>query len=270
MQELMMEVYPLGLTGAPHQQDHVKVERLLKILDWIPHWQKLGVTTVYFAPLFSSGTHGYDTHDYRQVDPRLGDNETFQRVVAALHEAGIKVIIDAVFNHVVRAYPAFQDLLAQREQERHKDWFYVDFHGNNQHNDGLYYEAWEGHEELVKLNLQNPEVVQYHLDTVKFWIDYFDIDGLRLDVAYLLDESFLQRLRHETEQMKDNFFLVGEMIHGDYRRIVAEDKLHSATNYELYKGLYPRLTIAISLRSPIVYSANLVPKSGHSILSSHS
>lgn len=238
---LMMHIYPLGMTGAPQTQDNNLAHRLKKIHSWIPHWQKLGVESIYFGPVFESGIHGYDTHDYRRVDPRLGTNDDLKELIDALHEGGIKVIFDAVFNHVGRGFPFFQDVLEKREGSEYKDYFNVNFAGNNSYDDGLWYESWEGHEELVKLNLQHDAVVNFHMDNVRYWIDHFDIDGLRLDVAYMLDQDFLRRLRHETGSLKEDFWLYGEMIHGDYRSIVRDDLLHSATNYEAYKGIYSSL-----------------------------
>lgn len=238
---LMMHIYPLGMTGAPRTQDHTTVHRLKMTQSWIPHWQKLGVESVYFGPVFESGIHGYDPHDYRRVDPRLGTKDDLKELIETLHEGGIKVIFDAVFNHVGRGFPQFQDVLEKREGSEYKDSFFVDFAGNNSYNDGLRYESWEGHEELVQLNLQNEAVVNFHLENVRYWIEVFDIDGLRLDVAYMLDRDFLRRLRHETDVLKEDFLLFGEMIHGDYCSIVSDELLHSATNYEAYKGIYSSL-----------------------------
>lgn len=120
----------------------------------------------------------------------------------------------------------------------YKDWFHISFDGNSCYDDGFWYEGWEGHFELVKLNLQNPAVVDYLLDCVKFWIKTFDIDGLRLDVAYSLDRNFMKRLRSFTQEQKPDFALIGEVLFGDYNLIVNDDLLHSCTNYECYKGLY--------------------------------
>ena len=119
------------------------------------------------------------------------------------------------------------------------NWFgRIAFDGNSNYNDGLWYEGWEGYYNLVKLNLNNPDVVNYLIESVRGWVDEFDIDGIRLDVAYCLNRDFMKRLRYETDQMKQEFFLVGEMLHGDYNTIVGNECLHSATNYECYKGLY--------------------------------
>lgn len=237
-QAVFYQIYPLGFCGAPWENDGVEENRIAKVEEWIPHLQTLGVDGVYFSPVFQSDTHGYDTRDYRQVDCRLGSNQAFRQVCQKLHEAQIKVVLDGVFNHVGRGFWAFQDVLKNREASPYRDWFLLNFGENSCYNDGLWYEGWEGHFELVKLNLKNSQVVDYLLDCVAFWMEEFSIDGLRLDVAYLLEEEFLRRLHSFCKGKREDFFLLGEMIHGDYRRIVNPEMLDSATNYECYKGLY--------------------------------
>ena len=193
---------------------------------------------LFRSPVFESDTHGYDTRDYRKIDCRLGTNEDFAGVCRTLHSHGIKVVLDGVFNHVGRGFWAFRDVQEKRWDSPYKDWFHISFDGNSNYNDGFWYEGWEGHFELVKLNLRNPAVVDYLLDTVKFWVEEFGIDGLRLDVAYCLDKDFLRRLRSFCDGLKPEFFLLGETLHGDYNQWVNDEMLHSCTNYECYKGLY--------------------------------
>lgn len=232
------QIYPLGMCGAPFENDGVPGHRLLKVLDWIPHLQKLNINAVYFSPLFESDTHGYNTRDYRKVDVRLGTNDDLKTVVSALHDAGIRVILDGVFNHVGRGFFGFKDVQEKKWDSPYKDWFHISFDGNSDYNDGFWYEGWEGANDLVKLNLQNPAVTDYLMDSVKYWIDEFGIDGLRLDVAYMVDREFLKRLRRETSQWKKDFFLAGEMIGGDYNQIMNDEMCHSVTNYECRKGIY--------------------------------
>lgn len=232
------QFYPLGMCGAPQENDGVCVPRIRRVLGWVDHLKKLGVGAVYFSPIFESDRHGYDTRDYRKIDCRLGANEDFAEVSRALHEAGIRVVLDGVFNHVGRGFWAFQDVLKNREASPYRDWFHINFGGNDAYNDGLWYEGWEGHYELVKLNLRNPAVVDHILECVNGWVRDFDIDGLRLDVAYCLDKDFLRRLRSHCDAMGRDFFLVGETLHGDYNQYMGDGLLHSVTNYECYKGLY--------------------------------
>lgn len=237
-ESVFYQIYPMGFCGAPFENDGKTVSRIEKVIDWIEHMQSLGITAVYFSPVFESDTHGYDTRDYTRIDCRLGTNRDFSNVCEKLHNAGIRVVLDGVFNHVGRGFWAFEDVMRNRESSRYKDWFHIDFNGNSNYNDGFWYEGWEGHFELVKLNLKNQEVVDHLLSCVKGWIDEFDIDGLRLDVAYSLDHDFIRALRSFCDRQKPEFFLVGELLHGDYNQFVNDSMLHSCTNYECYKGLY--------------------------------
>ncbi|MBR5115484.1 MAG: cyclomaltodextrinase [Lachnospiraceae bacterium] len=232
------QIYPLGFVGAPYENDGVLTHKILKTIDWIPHFQKLGVDTVIFNPVWESDTHGYNARDFRLIDKRLGTNEDFAKVCKELHEAGIRVMLDGVFNHAGRGFFAFQDVLQKRWDSQYKDWFHISFDGNSNYNDGLWYEGWEGNFDLVKLNLRNEAVIDYLLQSVKMWIDEFDIDGLRLDVAYCVDRDFLKRLRSAACGWKEDFFLYGEMLHGDYKQVMNPEMCHSVTNYECYKGLY--------------------------------
>lgn len=237
-ESVFYQVYPLGFTGAPFENDGELRHGILRFIDWIPHIRKVGANAIYFSPVFESDTHGYNTRDYKKIDVRLGTNEDFKKVCDELHKNDIKVVLDGVFNHVGRGHFAFQDVLKNRENSPYRYWFNIDFNGNDAWNDGLWYEGWEGNYDLVKLNLKNDEVVNYLFDCVKYWIEYFEIDGIRLDVAYCLDPDFMHRLRGFTDSLKNDFFLVGETVHGDYNRLVNDGMLHSATNYECYKGIY--------------------------------
>ena len=237
-ENVFYQIYPLGFCGAPFENDGVLEYRILKVNDWIPHIEKLGANAIYFSPVFESDTHGYNTRDYTKIDTRLGTNEDFRSICENLHKAGIKVVLDGVFNHVGRGFWAFQDVLEKRWDSPYKDWFHISFDGNSNYNDGLWYEGWEGNYDLVKLNLRNEDVIQHIFSCIKGWVEEFDIDGLRLDVAYCLDHDFLRRLRSFCDGLKPDFFLVGETLHGDYNQWMNDSMLHSVTNYECYKGLY--------------------------------
>ena len=238
-ESVFYQIYPLGFCGAPFENDGCLEHRILKVLDWIPHIGKLGANAVYFSPVFESDTHGYNTRDYTKIDVRLGTNEDFKRVCDELHANGIKVVLDGVFNHVGRGFPQFKDVLEKREASAYTDWFgRIDFGGNSPYNDGLWYEGWEGNYDLVKLNLRNEAVISHILSAVGGWIDEFGIDGIRLDVAYCLDHEFLRRLREFTDSKKADFFLLGEVLHGEYGRMLNEMHIHSLTNYQCYKGLH--------------------------------
>ena len=235
---VVYQIYPLGLCGAPEGNDGVPQSRILRILDWVEHIKKLGADTVLFNPVFESDRHGYDTRDYFRLDVRLGTNEDFAKVCKALHDAGLRVMLDGVFNHVGRGFWAFRDVQEKKWDSPYKDWFHIDFGGNTDRNDGFWYEAWEGHNELVKLNLSHPDVVRHQFDAIRTWVEQFDIDGLRLDVAYCLPQHYLRRLREFTQTLKPDFVLMGETLRGDYKQWMSGEMCHSVTNYECYKGLW--------------------------------
>ncbi len=235
---VVYQIYPLGLCGAPEGNDGVPQSRILRILDWVEHIKKLGADTVLFNPVFESDRHGYDTRDYFRLDVRLGTNEDFAKVCKALHDAGLRVMLDGVFNHVGRGFWAFRDVQEKKWDSPYKDWFHIDFGGNTDRNDGFWYEAWEGHNELVKLNLSHPDVVRHQFDAIRTWVEQFDIDGLRLDVAYCLPQHYLRQLREFTQTLKPDFVLMGETLHGDYKQWMSGEMCHSVTNYECYKGLW--------------------------------
>ena len=235
---VIYQIYPLGLCGAPRDNDGVPAHRILQLLDWVDHIRKTGADTVLLNPVFESDRHGYDTRDYCKVDCRLGTNEDLKTVCDAFHKAGLRVMLDGVFNHVGRGFHAFEDVRQKKWDSPYKDWFRLSFDGNSNYNDGFWYEGWEGHYELVKLNLQNPAVVQHQFDAIRSWVEQFDIDGLRLDVAYCLSEDYLRQLRSFTNGLKPDFVLMGETLHGDYNRWMNDQMCHSVTNYECYKGLW--------------------------------
>ena len=235
---VLYQIYPLGLCGAPLQNDGVQAHRLRRVLGWVDHIKALGASCVLFNPLFESDAHGYDTRDFNKVDCRLGAADHLKAVCEALHAAGLKVMLDGVFNHVGRGFWAFRDVQEKRWDSPYKDWFHLSFDGNTNYNDGFWYEGWEGCNELVKLNLHNTAVREHIFDAVAAWVRDYDIDGLRLDVAYSLDLDFLAALRNFTNQLKPDFVLVGETLHGDYNRWMNDHACHSVTNYECYKGLY--------------------------------
>ena len=235
-------MYPIGMTGAPRQNTEERIVHRFEQLDkWLPHIAEIGCTAIYIGPLFESTTHGYDTRDYKVVDRRLGDNDDFVRFVKKAHELGIKVVVDGVFNHTGREFFAFQDIQRNREHSQYCSWYKgINFGWDNPYHDGFGYEAWRNCFELVNLNLREPKVREYLLDVIGFWIHEFDIDGIRLDCADCLEFSFMEEMRRFTNEKKADFWLMGEVIHGDYSRYVKPEMrmLHSVTNYELHKGLY--------------------------------
>ncbi len=233
-------IYPLGLAGAPKQNDYGEpVHRLNTLIPWVDHIKEIGGTALYIGPLFESVGHGYETTDYKKLDSRLGTNEDLKAFVAYCHEQGMRVIFDGVFNHTGRDFFAFKDIQANRENSQYRDWYCnVNFWGNNEYNDGFSYDNWGGYNLLVKLNQRNPAVVDYICNVIRFWVSEFDVDGIRLDAADVLDFDFMKALRRTANEVKPDFWLMGEVIHGDYSRWVNGETLHSVTNYTLHKALY--------------------------------
>ena len=237
---IFYHIYPLGMTGAPKQNFYEEpVSRLNTLLPWITHIKEIGCNAIYIGPLFESVGHGYETTDYKKLDSRLGTNEDLTNFVAECHKQGIRVILDGVFNHTGRDFFAFQDIKNNRENSQYKDWYCnVNFWGNNSFNDGFSYENWGGYDLLAKLNQRNPAVKDYICDVIRFWVKEFDIDGIRLDAADVMDFEYMKALRHVANEVKQDFWLMGEVIHGNYSRWANEGTLHSVTNYMLHKALY--------------------------------
>ncbi len=244
---IFYHIYPLGLTGAPSRNDFSQPPsaRLDQLLDWIPHLKNLGVNALYLGPLFESTAHGYDTADYYHVDRRLGTNETLANLSAALHANGMRLVLDGVFNHVGRDFWAFRDLQARGYDSPYRDWFHnLRFGSHSPYGDPFTYESWAGNYDLVKLNLHNPAVREHLFGAVAHWMDAFGVDGLRLDAADVIDPDFLNALAAFCKARGADFWLMGEIVQGDYRRLANPQMLDAVTNYECYKGLYSSLASA--------------------------
>ncbi|MBQ3259185.1 MAG: alpha-amylase, partial [Clostridia bacterium] len=237
---IFYHIYPLGMTGAPKQNSYGEpVHRLNTLLPWITHIKELGCNALYIGPLFESVGHGYETTDYKKLDSRLGTNEDLTHFVSVCHDHGIRVIFDGVFNHTGRDFFAFQDIKQNRENSPYSEWYCnVNFSGNNSFNDGFSYENWGGYDLLAKLNQHNPAVKHYIADVIRFWVKEFDVDGIRLDAADVMDFEYMQALRQVANEVKPDFWLMGEVIHGNYARWANDGTLHSVTNYMLHKALY--------------------------------
>jgi glycosidase len=154
----------------------------------------------------------------------------------------LRLILDGVFHHVGREFWAFRDVRERAERSEYVGWFEgLSFDRRSPLGDAFGYQGWEGHYELVKLNLHHPALRAHLFQAVESWVHQFQIDGLRLDVAYQLDLDFLRALAARCRALNPEFWLLGEVIHGDYRRWTGPGLLDSVTNYECYKGLYSSL-----------------------------
>lgn len=237
MNEIFYHIYPLGFSGSPEVNDFSSdpVNRLDNLYQWIDHLVDCGFNAVYFGPVFESTSHGYDTVDYYNIDRRLGTNESFKKLCLILKERGFSIVLDGVFNHVSRGFPQFKDLIEKGEDSTYRNWFKgISFNP-------FTYDYWEGHDSLVTLNLQNSEVKEYIFGAVEMWFREFGIDGLRLDVAYCLDKEFLKELKDFCRSLSEDFWVMGEVIHGDYNQWLDRGLLDSVTNYECYKGIFSSL-----------------------------
>ena len=231
-------IYTLSLAGAGFRNDYAATSHKLSYMEkWIPHIKELGCDTVLLGPALKSLSHGYDVTDYFNVDNRIGTNEELRSLVDCFHKHGLRVVLDCVFNHCGRDFFAFQGLLHGNRD--YVAWFSgVDFSQSSPLGDPFTYDAWSGHYELVKFNLGNEATRCYLLDAARFWVDSFDIDGMRLDSANVLDFDFMRVLRQTMLAMKPDFWLMGEVVGGDYTKWVAPGILDSVTNYILFKSLF--------------------------------
>lgn len=211
------------------------------VIDKLDYLQELGINGIYFCPIFKAkSNHKYDTIDYFEIDPDFGDKETFKRLVDEAHKRGIRIMLDAVFNHIGIESPQWQDVLQNQEKSRYADWFHIrKFPVEDVRNRSteeleqagtLNYEtfAFTGH--MPKLNTANREVQDYLIDIATYWIKEFDIDAWRLDVANEVDHQFWKRFYRETTRLKENFYIVGEIWHTSQSWLHG-DEFHAVMNY---------------------------------------
>jgi glycosidase len=247
-QAVIYHIYPLGCVGAPRKNDFTQspVPRLDRLYDWLDSIQQLGGNTLYLGPVFESTAHGYDTADYFHVDRRLGTDDTLAAFSGEVHRRGMRLILDGVFNHVGRDFWAFKDVQQYQKSSRYQNWFHqLNFDQISPYGDPFSYQGWNGNYDLVKLDTQNPEVRNHLFQAVESWIRRFQMDGLRLDAADCLNFDFLSALTAFCRACKPDFWLMGEVVHGDYNRWANPPQmLDSVTNYECYKGLYSSLAEA--------------------------
>lgn len=228
------QVYPLGFVGAPiRERDRVpQPHRLARVTAWLDHLIHLGANGLLLGPVFASASHGYDTLDYFQIDPRLGDDDDFAQLVNACHERGIRVCLDGVFNHVSVRHPFVVDALANGPSSRYADWFRIDWDVAG----GPRPAVFEGHSALVELNHENPDVQEYVVDVLAHW-SARGVDAWRLDAAYAVSPRFWGTVLPRVRAAFPDIWIFGEVIHGDYRQFVAESTADSVTQYELWKAI---------------------------------
>ncbi len=212
------QVYPLGFTGADAVAQPGVVHRLGRLENWLDYAIDLGCSGLLLGPVFASETHGYDTVDHFRIDPRLGDDADFDRLVAAAKDRGLRIALDGVFNHVARSFDA------------PPEWFRRGADGS--------LDTFEGHGQLVALDHSQPAVAQYVREVLSHWLAR-GVDAWRLDVAYAVPAEFWRSVLPREQYPEAWFF--GEVIHGDYAGYVAESGLDSVTQYELWKAIWSSL-----------------------------
>jgi len=239
-QAVFYHLFPLGCLGCPARNPFTgaATDRLQHLHEWLDYLQDLGVTAVLLGPVFESSAHGYDVADYFHVDRRLGCDETLAAFSRDLHRRGMRLVLDAVFHHTGRDFWAFQEVRRDGQASPYRDWYHLDFSRHSPFGDPFHYEGWDGHFDLAKLNLGNAAVREHLFAAVSSWVERFGIDGLRLDAADRLAPDFRGGLADHCATLKDDFWLLGEVVHGDYRQWVHPGGLHATTNYELYKSLW--------------------------------
>lgn len=195
----------------------------------------LGITGIYFTPIFKAySNHKYDTIDYMEIDPQFGDKATFKRLVDVCHQHGIKVMLDAVFNHSGFYFAPFQDVLKYQEKSRYKEWFHLrEFPVKTSPVPN--YDTFAFTEQMPKLNTENEEVKKYLLDVAKYWIEEFDIDGWRLDVANEVDHAFWREFRKTVKTVKPDAYILGEIWH-DSMPWLQGDQFDAVMNYPFTQG----------------------------------
>ena len=221
------QMYPLGFVGAfpadqpPDPGEH----RLRRLVGWFDHAIELGASGIALGPVFASRTHGYDTTDHYRLDPRLGDEADFDYVVAEAHRRGLRVLIDGVFNHVGVDFSRYREATNDDASAR---WF--------RGSPGRFH-TFEGHAELITLNHDNPEVIDYTADVMAHWLGR-GADGWRLDAAYAVPQQFWAATLPKVRERYPDAWFVGELIHGDYAAVVDAAGFDSATQYELWKAIW--------------------------------
>lgn len=234
------QVYPLGFTGTPirpsNEGERALTPRLDAIIPWLDYLIDMGANGLLLGPVFASETHGYDTVDYYRIDSRLGDDAAFDRLIDACRSRGIRVMLDGVFNHVGRSFPAFRDALAGHGHESM-------FHITRNAGGGVDYRRFEGHPELPELNHDSEEVVRLVTDVMLHWLRR-GASAWRLDAAYAVSPAFWTRVLPAVRREFPDVWIMGEVIHGDYPAIVRQSGMDSLTQYELWKAIWSSLESA--------------------------
>lgn len=202
------------------------------IINHLDYLVDLGISGIYFTPIFKAfSNHKYDTIDYMEIDPQFGDKQTFRKLVKECHNRGIRVMLDAVFNHSGYFFEPFQDVLKKQEKSIYKEWFHIDsFPLRTEPIPNYDTFAYVG--SMPKLNTEHPEVKSYLLKVATYWIEEFDIDGWRLDVANEVDHQFWRDFRRQVKSINPDVYILGEIWH-DSIPWLQGDQFDAVMNYPL-------------------------------------
>jgi cyclomaltodextrinase / maltogenic alpha-amylase / neopullulanase len=238
------QIYPLGFVGAEHEAcaGASVAHRLGHLNGWLEYAVNLGASGILLGPIFASSTHGYDTIDYFRIDPRLGDDADFDEFIAAAHRRGLRVVLDGVFNHVGREYPAFQRAIAGGPGSPEASWFRLTWpaEASQKPDQEPDYATFEGHRQLVALNHDEPAVADHVARVMNHWLAR-GADGWRLDAAYAVPRPFWARVLPAVRARHPDAYIFGEVIHGDYAGFVRETGVDGVTQYELWKAIWSAL-----------------------------
>ena len=234
---VLWHVYPLGFVGAPAKAlppggpvEH----RLPRLESWLDYAVDLGCSGLLLGPIFASETHGYDTVDHFRIDPRLGDDADFDRLVAAAHARGLRLVLDGVFNHVARTVPMFSEARASGRGSAADRWF------RRTGDAADAYDTFEGHHRLVAFNHADPAVVDYVTRVLTYWLDR-GVAGWRLDAAYAVPSDFWRQVLAAARAAHPDAWFAAEVIHGDYADFARASTVDSVTQYELWKAIWSSL-----------------------------
>ena len=241
-QAVFWQIYPLGFTGAEAEaSDQVGVvHRLGHIKSWLDYAVELGASGLLLGPIFASSTHGYDTVDYFQIDPRLGDDADFDALIEAAHARGLRVVLDGVFNHVGREFPLFRRAVAAGPHAPDAAWFRLSWPADRAPGQEPEYETFEGHRQLVALNHDEPAVAHYVARVMNHWLER-GADGWRVDAAYAVPRRFWAQVLPQVRTEHPDAYVFGEVIHGDYAGFVRDTGVDAVTQYELWKAIWSAL-----------------------------
>ncbi|REJ15069.1 MAG: alpha-glycosidase [Caldibacillus debilis] len=208
------------------------LEGIIGKLDYL---SDLGINGIYLTPIFKAASnHKYDTVDYFEIDPQFGDKKTFKRLVDECHRRGIRIMLDAVFNHCGFYFPPFQDVLKNGERSKYKDWFFIrEFPVQTEPHPN--YDTFAFTPFMPKLNTENKEVRKYLLEVGQYWVKEFDIDGWRLDVANEVSHQFWREFRKTVRRVKKDVYILGEIWH-DAMPWLGGDQFDAVMNYPFSKG----------------------------------